>query len=239
MLGFKKFPWFDDIQFDDFETIEGKTRYYLTPSGKLPSMTSVLSILDDGGIEKWKKRVGEEEANRIAQEASDRGNKLHDLNELYLKNQLSRDMITGQGGVLFNRVKRYLDEVQAVMATEVALYNDELGYAGRVDCICMMEDNITILDHKNSSKAINLDRQYARRKLFKYMLQCVGYSLALERMKGVVATHGCLIVGNHKASGADKFYFELEPLKEEFYLLVKAYKEENQKILKNSMYFSL
>ena len=35
----------------------------------------------------WRKKVGEEEANRISKRASTRGNKCHKLCELYLLNQ--------------------------------------------------------------------------------------------------------------------------------------------------------
>ena len=43
----------------------GGRRHYDTPSGSYPSITSVLSIRDKEGILEWRKRVGNEEANRI------------------------------------------------------------------------------------------------------------------------------------------------------------------------------
>lgn len=59
MLSFKKFDWADEV-FEEVEVIESDgvgPRLYITPDNKkLPSMTSVLSLLDDGGIDKWVER---------------------------------------------------------------------------------------------------------------------------------------------------------------------------------------
>jgi (2Fe-2S) ferredoxin len=233
---FKTFPWADET-FDEVEVIEGTPRLYITPVGSFPSMTSVLSVLSDGGIEVWRKRVGEDEATRIVNEATDRGNALHDYNELYLNNQLQRSALAGQAKVLFNRVKRYLDQIELVIATEVPLWNVEDKYAGRVDAIVMLDGYLTILDHKNSRSPINTSMSFGRRKLFKYMLQCVGYGRALYHMKGYKPTHGCLIVGNHLTSTADKFVFELEPLEEELDLILDVY--HNGGKVNNSMFFQL
>jgi len=239
-LKFKTFEWADE-HFDECETIEGTPRLYLTPDGRFPSMTSLLHILDDGGVDAWRKRVGEEEANRIVNDSTRRGNALHDYNELYLQNKLLRSDLKGDARTLFNRVKRYLDEIQLVIATEVPLWSAQHRYAGRVDCIGMLDDKIMIIDHKNSRKPIDVNKSYARKKLFKYMLQCCGYARALEEMKGIPATHGCLIVGNHLTSTSDRFIFEIGPLQKELDIVIAAYHdEENRKeILKRSEYFKL
>lgn len=229
MIKFKTFSW-ADIEFDDMETIEstgpGIPRLYITPEGNLPSMTSILSVLDDGGgLDSWRDRVGHEEADRITREAGDRGNALHDYNELYLQNRLQRSDLKGQARTLFNRVKPYLDEIQLVVATEVALYDPVSGYAGRVDCVCMTDDKIMITDHKNSRNPISPDVAWKRQKLFKYMIQTCGYRRALNYMKGIEASHGCLIVGNHLTSNSTRFTFDLEPLEYELGLVVEAYRD--------------
>jgi genome maintenance exonuclease 1 len=228
MIRFKTFPW-ADLEFDDIETIEstspGIPRLYKTPEGKFPSMTSILSVLKDGGLEKWRARVGEEEADRITNGAGARGTVLHEYNEQYLQNKLSRSDMSGQARTLFNRVKPYLDEIELVVATEVALYDAISGYAGRVDCICMTDDKIMITDHKNSRNAININLEWNRKKLFKYMLQTCGYGRALNYMRAIPASHGCMIVGNHLASSADRFIFELDPLEAELDFIVKAYRD--------------
>ena len=65
-------------------------RYYEVKDGNkkivatLPSVTTVMgSMADKSGLEKWKKRVGEEEAKRISQLSMHRGTIMHRLIELY------------------------------------------------------------------------------------------------------------------------------------------------------------
>ena len=63
-------------------------RRYLTLDGNAyPSVTTVLSILSEESIAKWRKRVGEEEANRIGGRAAARGTAVHSLIEKYLRNE--------------------------------------------------------------------------------------------------------------------------------------------------------
>ena len=65
-------------------------RYYEVTSkdgevlGTFPSITTVLGETSDkSGLEKWKKRVGEEEAKRIGELSMNRGTVMHRLIELY------------------------------------------------------------------------------------------------------------------------------------------------------------
>ena len=64
-----------------------KGRKYFTPEGNAyPSITTVLSILSKDSIMRWRKRVGEEEANKISHQAATRGTSVHKLAEDYLDN---------------------------------------------------------------------------------------------------------------------------------------------------------
>lgn len=238
-FSWKTFDW-EPVELLEMESVTDETtgkRFYKTPVGNLPSMTTLLRCLDDGGIKQWENRVGKEEADRIKTEASVRGNSLHDLNEKYLKNELTRSDLKGQGKVLFNRVKPLLDTINPVVATEIPLYNETLGYAGMVDCIAYIDGVLYIIDHKNSRRPINLKKQYARRKLFKYFLQCVGYGLCVEQMYHLKPKKGCIIVGNHETSNSDIFKFSLDKYKEEFAIMVEIANGKRPK--SDSMYFKL
>jgi hypothetical protein len=61
-----------DIGYEDLVAETSKSgRVYTTPDGnKFPSITTVLSILSEEGIAKWRARVGEEEANRVSLKSS-------------------------------------------------------------------------------------------------------------------------------------------------------------------------
>lgn len=234
----KKFDW-EPLEFDEMESVtsEDGTRFYKTPVGNLPSMTTILNVLDDGGIDAWVKRVGEEEADRIKNEASGRGNSLHDLNEAYLRNELERSQLSGKGKVLFNRVKPLLDQINPVLATEIPLYSKKYQYAGRVDCVAYINGVLYIIDHKNSRRPINIKKQYARRKLFKYYLQCIGYAICIEEMYGIKPQKGCILIGNHETSNAEWFRFNLDTYRHEFDILIDIVNGKRPK--SDSMYFSL
>jgi hypothetical protein len=78
---------YDPIEINtDLEQHTKKTgRYYTDPDGnRYYSVTTVLSILNKAAIMAWRKRVGNEEANRISSQAATRGTKVHDMIEKYI-----------------------------------------------------------------------------------------------------------------------------------------------------------
>ena len=56
----------EDINYQELKTknIDGK-RHYVTPEGNYPSVTTVTSLAIKDGINAWRKRIGEKEANKI------------------------------------------------------------------------------------------------------------------------------------------------------------------------------
>lgn len=228
MFQYKTFEHQTSLVFEEFDTIENEGRFYLTPDGQFPSMTTILSAFkDQSGLKKWKEYVGEEEANRIVKEAIDRGNSLHDLCERYLKNELCPSDLSGAGKILFNRAKPFLDTIQLVVGTEVCLYNGDLRYAGRTDVIAFLDDQLTIVDHKNSRRKINLSRDWDISKIHSYKLQCVGYALAFEYMFNMKPTQGCLIVSNQEKSSSQVIKFPIHELESEFIELIGKYYESH------------
>lgn len=229
MLNFKKFDWSNEFQFPELEVIEGPPyRQYVIGDKKYPSMTSILKVLeeDDSWFYAWAARLpgGEAEAHKIVKDAVDRGNNLHHMSEQYLLNNLERKDVTGPASVMFNRARRYLDELKTIHGIEVPVYSHQYEYAGRLDCLATdMEDDFCIVDHKNSRSPININRGFGRQKLFKYMLQCCGYSKCVEEMHGIRPTHGLLIVSNFNTMDCKKFKFPLKPLDKNFVNLVDSF----------------
>lgn len=224
LFDWKTFPN-GSFTFPDYNTEEGETRYYLTPKGKYPSMTSVLKLLDDGGIERWRKRVGEEEADRITKEASERGNELHELVELYLTNQLTRPMVT-QSNVapLFNRIRQHYEDFTMIHGVEVALYSDHYGIAGRVDVLANKGNTFYVCDTKNSRNPINTSTSWGQKKLLKYKLQITGYAMMINEMYGLVPTRGRICVANYETMNSEQFDFPIDvTLIKEFDYLVQCY----------------
>lgn len=163
------------------ETIE-KKRYYVTPDGnKYPSITTVLSKLSKAAILEWRKRVGEEEANRISTQASRRGTKTHTLIENYVQNK--QDYLKGafpDAIQMFKTAQKVIDEkLDNIRGIEIPLYSDELKVAGRCDLIGEWEGELSIVDWKTSRKLKKEEW------IENYFLQGTAYALMFEERTGI------------------------------------------------------
>ena len=162
------------------EMIEG-TRFYRVPSGKMyPSITSVTSFYERQKFVEWRKRVGNEEADRITRLATTRGTKFHDLVEKYMLNENVDDykpLPTTK--FLFLKAKPYLDRINNIHALEKSLYSDYLGLAGRVDCIAEYEGELAIIDFKTSKKI------KPEKWIENYFVQEVAYACMYYEMTGI------------------------------------------------------
>jgi genome maintenance exonuclease 1 len=132
-----------------------KGRFYVTPEGnKYPSVTTVIGAKSKESILKWRKRVGEAEANRISSRAASRGTNLHLMNEDYLNNIFNEEKYKDKVLPLFmfKHLKPFLNKINNIHVLEGALYSDKLKLAGRVDCIAEYENELAIIDFKSSTE---------------------------------------------------------------------------------------
>ena len=129
-------------------------RLYQCPNGDwVPSITSVTSFYNRQIFVDWRRRVGEEEANRITKKATSRGTDFHEAAQTYLENkELDWNNFLPATQFMFHHVKPYLNKIQNVHAIERTLYSEYLGLAGRVDCIAEYEGELAVIDFKTSEK---------------------------------------------------------------------------------------
>ena len=178
-----------DIDYDlETETINGK-RFYKTPEGLLyPSVTTITSQHGKDKIIEWRKRVGEEEANRISTRASNRGTKVHKICENYLNNEedyartnpahIHKTM--PDSIAMFKSLQPLLDEhVNNIHALEIPLYSHHLRVAGRVDCIAEYDGKLSIIDFKTSGKL--KEESWIKG----YFMQCSAYAVMYEERTGI------------------------------------------------------
>ena len=171
--------WQFDFDLKTKTTEEG--RRYITPDGDAyPSVTTVLSDYNKEAILEWRKRVGNEEANKISRLASSRGTRVHSLCENYLKNDLP-DMkiktLMPDVKQMFNSIRPIMDEsISVVYALEQALYSNKLQLAGRVDAIAKWDGSTSIIDFKTSSKPKKEEW------IQNYFMQCTAYALMAEEV---------------------------------------------------------
>lgn len=173
-------------------------RKYKTPEGiDLPSITTVLSILSRDSIAKWRKRVGEAEANRISGRASGRGTRVHEITEKYIDNDPNyKDGYTPDIIHSFNVMKPVLDGlIGTVYAQEAPLYSNHLGVAGRVDCVAEFDGKLSIIDFKTAMK------KKQKSWINNYFMQEAAYAVMWEERTGQPITQLVTIIS---VDGEDK-----------------------------------
>lgn len=202
-------------------------RKYQTPEGiNLPSITTVLSILSRDSIAKWRKRVGEDEANKISTRASGRGTRVHEIIEKYLDNDPNyKDGYTPDIIQSFLAVQNILDSrISNIYAQEAPLYSTHLGVAGRVDCVADFDGVKSIIDFKTSMKPKKLDW------IKNYFMQESAYAIMWEERTGQPITQLVTLISVDNAD--PQVFIEhrdnwVRPLRD----TIKQYEEENSTAL--------
>ena len=117
-------------------------RHYQTPDGRqVPSVTTVLSATKDmTHLMEWRKRVGEQEAQRISTESANIGTVMHRSLEKHVKGEdrtPGSNLIQQQAHKMANVIiDNGLNDVTEVWGSEVSLYYPEL-YAGTTDLVAV------------------------------------------------------------------------------------------------------
>jgi hypothetical protein len=161
------------------ETIDGK-RHYVLPSGeKFRSVTTVLdSALDKTALMEWKKRVGEEQAQKISIQAARRGTAVHSIAERYVLNEENHLRGAMPSGIdAFKGIQKLLDKhVDNILGIELPLYSTILKTAGRCDLIAEFNGIPSVIDFKTSR------RLKEESWIESYFLQTTVYSMMFEYM---------------------------------------------------------
>jgi len=173
----------DELNFEmESETTE-RGRVYKVPGGGLyPSITTVLSSYNKKALMEWRKRVGEEEANRVAKAASGRGTRLHNTVEKYLLNELTdvkiKTMMPDIKEMFFDMRKIIDENIGDIYGIEQPLYSHKLRLAGRCDCIAEWNGQLSIVDWKTASRA--KDKEHIKN----YFMQATAYAEMFEELTG-------------------------------------------------------
>jgi len=163
------------------EHVDG-VRYYKVPDEeeliKMVSITSVTSHFNKEIFVKWRKRVGNEEADRITKAATKRGTDMHTLTENYLYNK-NLPEVPPISEFLFKIAKGELNKINNIYALEGPLYSKQLGVAGTVDCIAEYDGELAIIDFKTSKKP------KPREWIEHYFVQAMAYGCMLYEMHNI------------------------------------------------------
>jgi len=171
---------------------EGR-RHYTTPDGRqVPSVTTILSQTKDmTHLNAWKKRVGDQEAQRIATESANIGTVMHRSLERHVKGEArapGSNLIQQQAHAMANVIiENGLKDVSEVWGSEINLYYPEL-YAGTTDLIGIYKGEPAIMDFKQARKLKKAEW------VEDYYLQLVAYAEAHNKLFDTKIRHGRIFV---------------------------------------------
>jgi genome maintenance exonuclease 1 len=156
------------------------------------------------GIDQWRKRVGDEEADKIMRQAATRGTAVHQLAEDYLNNKPDWNKGAMPANLFsFNQIKPILDRhVNRIWYQEAPLYSDKLRTAGRVDCIAEYDGELSVIDFKTSRKPKK------KEWIEGYFLQASFYAGAFYERTGLAAKKAVIII---TVDGSDPQVFTVRP----------------------------
>tara|TARA_B100000900_G_scaffold194231_1_gene164286 strand:- start:175 stop:915 length:741 start_codon:yes stop_codon:yes gene_type:complete len=174
-------------------SIEGKRHYEITGE-KLPSVTTILSATQSDekreSIARWTSRVGEQEAERVRDQAASRGTNMHLHLERYIEGKGHKDL-TDEGQVAGDMAQVIIDkglcDLSEIWGSEVTLYYPGL-YAGATDLVGVYDYEDSIVDFKQSNKP--------KRKewIDDYFMQLGAYAMAHNQVYDTEITQGVILM---------------------------------------------
>lgn len=161
-------------------------RYYILKDGnKLPSVTTVTGWKKVGIFAKWRAN-NPKEATRVTR----RGNKIHSILEDYVNNKeiVLKDLPPLECE-LFLQMQEEVNKIDNVRCTEMCLASENIGLAGRADCIAEYDGKLSIIDFKGST------RKKYKGGIENYFLQATAYALMWQEMTGELIEQVVILIG--------------------------------------------
>lgn len=173
-------------------TKEDGERTYDTPSGKLPSVTTILDKTSDKTqIFEWKKRIGSKNADYITKLSANVGTCFHKHLENFIKDEprpTGSSLVRKYAKIISDVViEKGLVKVDQIWGLECSLYFPGL-YAGTADVIGIWKGKPAIMDFKNTR------RPKKEEWLEGYFLQLTAYAMAHNEMFGTDIQTGVIMM---------------------------------------------
>lgn len=195
-------------------------RYYNTPEGRFVSVTTILDgtmpSFKRAILQKWKDKLGAEEANRQKQFAADVGTVMHENLEMAADPSVEHDHSQfgeeerALGVQLFHNMQEFLQRYTLeYVAQEPSLYNNpegHHGYAGSTDLVVKVDGELAIGDYKNVTK------KRSRSQVSDYFLQLAAYILAHNYMFNTDIKKGFIWMAARDTGEIQEFILEGEEL---------------------------
>ena len=213
-----------------------RKRFYNTPTGFYPSITTVLGVRKEKkiGLAKWRERVGNDVANHIMRTAAARGTAVHSMVEDFLNNKdVLKEDFAFLPWCLFSQLQPTLKaKVNNIYAQEAGLWSEKYRLAGRVDCIAEWDGVPSIIDFKTSRSERKDDYN------FEYYMQASAYAEMFEERTGIEINQIVILVvtedGLVQEFVKDKNDY-LQDLVETIDLFTEEWIKENEELKENDV----
>ena len=160
-------------------------RTYNVGDKKVPSVTTILSATQSPekkeSLDRWRARVGYDEAARITQSSAARGTEMHYVLEQYVKGigYLNLSEKGTLARMMAHTIIENLGDLKIVYGSEVSVaYEDR--WAGSTDLVAWYKDGDYIVDFKQSNKPKREEW------IEDYYYQLAAYALAHEKQYGPI-----------------------------------------------------
>ena len=208
-----------------------RKRFYMTPTGTYPSITTVLGVRKEkkAGLQAWRERVGHDVANHIMRTAASRGTAVHHMCEDYLNNkEVIKEEQSFLPWCLFSQLKPTLEKsINNIFAQECGLWSEKYRLAGRVDCIAEWNGVPSIIDFKTSRSERKDDYN------FEYYMQASAYAEMFEERTGIEINQIVILVVTEDGL-VQEFVKEkheyLQPLIETIDMFTEQWEKENEEL---------
>ena len=169
-------------------------RHYDVNQEMLPSVTTILQGTQSEEKRKrlaeWRRKVGENVAERYKDEASRRGTAMHEFLEYYLQNKKILDL-SDEGQAASSMGQAIIDQgfkdLSEIWGSEVTLFYPGL-YAGQTDLCGVYQNRESIVDFKQTNKP--------KRKewIEDYFLQLAAYAMAHDIIYKTCIDQGVILM---------------------------------------------
>ena len=199
------------------EMIDGLRHYDIDSKEKLPSVTTILKATEppekQESLQRWREKMGVENAARIVDESAARGTAMHLILEKYILKEGYLDL-TQVGQQAHNMAIRVIEQglcnITEYYGLEATLYYPGL-YAGATDLVAVHKGQDAIVDFKQTNKPKK------REWIEDYCLQLAAYAMAHNYVYKTSITKGVVMM-----CSKDNYYQEFVIEGEEF----KKYKHQ-------------
>ena len=173
--------------------IEGN-RHYDVSNEILPSVTTIIQATQSdekkASLAKWRQKVGENEAEKIRDEAARRGTAMHEFLVMHVRGDKLLDM--SSEGLVARRMARViieqgLQDAEEIWGSEVTLFYPGL-YAGQTDLCGIYSGRESIIDFKQTNKPKKIEW------IEDYFLQLAAYAMAHDIIYGTCVDQGVILM---------------------------------------------